>query len=403
MSVLIVSPFLDPGAVGEPKWCHDLAQALSRRVDTTIIALSPVAGDKSVAELFPHARVYETPCWQRRILPRRMDQIIKPDYLKFYRFARRVLQDMPGKDRLTCAHQFGPLGMRYPTPLHDQKIPYVFGPLGGSLPFPPGFGDRPRGDPWFYRLRDIDGLRFKFDPLLRASYGNAACLVGVADYVREVLSPIPLRDFATHAEVTAPKAADELVIRERLGSPGPLKLLIVSRLIFSKGIHHALEGLARVRADMPEWSLDVLGEGPYRAQLQAMANDMGLTDNVRFHGHVTRAQVDGFYRSADMFLFPTIREPSGSVIFEAMSWGLPIIAADYGGPGTHIKDSFGIRIPVHDPQQFSSDFGNAILRLARDDEIRSEYARNALRVAKTDCSMDEMADFFLGLYKRIAA
>ncbi len=404
MRVLITSAFIDPNVVGEPRWCYDLAKGISERIETIIISQTPVHGRTTIAELFPHATVYENRGWDLAFLDKRIRALVKPNYLKFYRFAEQIIRTKIAPGTISCAHQFGPLGMRYPTPLRKTGIPYIVGPVGGSLPLPAGFDRGSTQDPWYYKLREFDRLRFRFDPALRASYQNAEYLVGAGNYVEGVLSDMSLKRFVMHSQRIAPPVNADVagLIEARARRTGPLRLLAVSRLIYSKGLHYLLQALGAIQDTLPEWRLDILGEGVYRGELERLSQSLGLSDRVHFHGHRPRGEVDGFYRDADMFLFPTIREPSGTVTFECMSWGLPIIAADYGGPATHVKDDYGVRVPVASPQGFVDGLAAAIMRLGGSAELRASMGRNAVKAAQDDHSIEEMVDFFVDLYRRIA-
>jgi glycosyltransferase involved in cell wall biosynthesis len=405
MRVLIVSPFIDPQAVGEPRWCYDLAVALTQRHDCTILSQRPVNRDFGLADLFPGVATHEAPAWPVHKLPRRLNALLKPNYVRFYRFAREWLGKPENRSGIACAHHFGPLGMRYPTPLYDAGIPYVFGPLGGSLQLPPGLTGRPTREPWYYRLRDFDAMRFRHDPLLRASYANAAVLVGVAGYVRDLLPDLPLRRFETFSEIAAkpPREGLDAIVAARKGRAGPLRFLCVSRLIFTKGVQYALRALAERRDALPDWRLDVLGDGVYRPELARLTADLGLADRVVFHGHVARQTVDDHYRDADAFLFPTVREPSGAVLFEAISWGLPVVTVDYGGPGTHADASFAIKASVENEARLIAELGDAIEALATSPELRERLGAGAVAAARSRFGMDAMVDFYDRLYRDIRA
>jgi glycosyltransferase involved in cell wall biosynthesis len=398
MTILLVSPFLDPDAVGEPRWCYDLAKAISMRTETIIVSQTPRKRSYTVADLFPEAQVHEHRPWEMDWLPKRVHALIKPNYFNFYRHARRAIARLDHR-AIRCAHQFGPLALRYPSPLRQSGLPYVIGPLGGSLPTPPAFCSDNGGQPWYYKLRDLDGMRFRHDPWLRSSYENAACVVGVAPYVRDVLGSMKLRDFAVWPEVAArsPGADIDAVLARRKARTGPVRFLVVSRLIFSKGVHYALRAAAKLDRSL-DWHIDILGDGPMRGELQGLIASLSLGDRVTMHGHVPRARVDDFYRDADVFLFPSIREPSGAVVFEAMSWGLPMISANYGGPAAHVDDSFGRRVPVDGQEAYVDGLAQAMAELAVSAESRSLMGMAALASAKTRHSMEAMAEFYLNLY-----
>ena len=71
-----------------------------------------------------------------------------------------------------------------------------------------------------------------------------------------------------------------------------------------------------------------------------------------------------FTLTRTFFLFPSFREPGGIAVFEAMSNGLALIVADRGGPGAVVDDTCGIRVPVTEPEEFSSKIADAIQQLA---------------------------------------
>lgn len=334
-------------------------------------------------------------------LPKRIHALIKPNYMLFYHHARKAIRRARAAGAISCAHHFGPLALRYPTPLRGMGIPYIFGPLGGSLPTPPAFNGGQGSQPWYYRLRDFDGMRFRYDPWLRSSYQDAACVVGVADYVRDVLSPMKLRDFASFPEIAArpPEADVDALVAQRAKRTGPVRFLIVSRLIFSKGVHFAVRAASLLSGER-DWRIDILGAGPMQAELEAEIASLGLGSRVALHGHVARGTVDEFYRDADIFLFPSIREPSGAVVFEAMSWGLPMISADYGGPAAHVCDAFGRRVGVGSEAGFVDGLADAMRELISAAEVREKMGRAALRAARERHSIDAMASFFLDLYRR---
>jgi glycosyltransferase involved in cell wall biosynthesis len=104
-----------------------------------------------------------------------------------------------------------------------------------------------------------------------------------------------------------------------------------------------------------------------------------LTEQVRFHGKVERSRVDDFYRAADIFVFPSYREPGGSVVTEAMAYGLPLIVSDNGGPGWTVDETAGIRLHPDSPGQYAADLAEAITRLVKDRKTRLELGAGARR------------------------
>ena len=68
-------------------------------------------------------------------------------------------------------------------------------------------------------------------------------------------------------------------------------------------------------------------------------------------------------RAMRTFIFPSYREPGGTVVHEAMAYGLPMIVSDTGGPGSAVDDSSGIRVHPETPEQYAADLAAAVARL----------------------------------------
>lgn len=121
-------------------------------------------------------------------------------------------------------------------------------------------------------------------------------------------------------------AVPERVTRELPVGQSPfVRLLAVGRLIPSKNLGFLLGVLAGMR-DLP-WTLDIVGDGPERAALEAAAGP--VADRVTFHGH--RDDVGRFYDSADLLCFPSRLENAPLVALEAMARGVPTIAVRADG------------------------------------------------------------------------
>ena len=126
-------------------------------------------------------------------------------------------------------------------------------------------------------------------------------------------------------------------------------------------------------------SLDIVGDGCDRGACEALARQLGLGQRVRFHGWLPRERIDAFYRDADVFVFPSYREPGGNVTFEAMGHGLPLVVSDRGGPGTVVDETCGIRVHPDSPDQYAQDLASAVGRLVREPALRLALGQGARR------------------------
>jgi teichuronic acid biosynthesis glycosyltransferase TuaC len=123
----------------------------------------------------------------------------------------------------------------------------------------------------------------------------------------------------------APLARDEA--RRALGWPDQPTLLVVGRLLESKGQHLAIEALNA----LPEFCLCIVGEGPRHAALQALARQHGVAERVRFCGQVEHTALARYYSAADLLVLPSEREGMPNVVLEAMACGTDLVATAVGG------------------------------------------------------------------------
>ncbi len=122
-------------------------------------------------------------------------------------------------------------------------------------------------------------------------------------------------------------------LRARLGLPSDAVLLVVAtRLEFEKGVHLALEALARLRPAERCLYLLVAGKGVYGPTLERRAQALGLGGHVRWLGFVEHTDLPSLLAGSDIFVFASLQPESMTLsILEAQAAGLPVVASDAGG------------------------------------------------------------------------
>jgi glycosyltransferase involved in cell wall biosynthesis len=356
--VLLVAPTIDGTDIGEAWVAYQWVINLAARHDLTVLTYRK-RGRPPIADQLPGVRVIE---WQEPPIvgrAERLNSLLKPAYFPFarsaHRWIRRALSRGEGFD---IAHQPLPVAMRYPSPLAATPIPYVIGPVGGGLQSPPSFNAEDTAA-WYVRLRQFDSFRLHHDPWLRRSYEQAACVLGIAPYVRELLGNLNIRRLEYMSETALIELPGEV---SRPHVAGPMRLLFVGRVIRTKGARDLVAAVAQlVDVDV---QVDIVGAGFDLQACQELAHQLGVANKIVFHGSVPRNEVDNFYRQADVFVFPSYREPGGNVVFEAMGYGLPLIVCELGGPGAAVDHECAIRLRVSNPEQYAADLAVAITQLA---------------------------------------
>lgn len=117
--------------------------------------------------------------------------------------------------------------------------------------------------------------------------------------------------------------------------PSPLVersgLLFVGRLVEGKGVHHLLDAVASLVQHKPEITLQIVGDGPARKELEARVRELGIASKVNFLGARSPSDVPAFFQTAEILVMPSLQEGLGLVAAEALSCLCPVVAFDIPG------------------------------------------------------------------------
>ena len=122
--------------------------------------------------------------------------------------------------------------------------------------------------------------------------------------------------------------------------PAHVVISYVGRCVRGKGIDTLLSALSALRA--PAWCLQVVGDGPQRKRLEALARKLALAEQVRFLGIRQNTEVWRILDQTDLFVFPSRIDGWGAVVNEALMSGTPVLCSDYCGAADLIRaNGFG--------------------------------------------------------------
>jgi glycosyltransferase involved in cell wall biosynthesis len=180
---------------------------------------------------------------------------------------------------------------------------------------------------------------------------------------------------APHTTDIAPFHA---VGRARGASPDPARqvtVLHVGRLIPRKGVDRLMQAVALASSSEANVRLVLVGSGPEEARLRALGARLGIADAVEFQGFVDQPGLPAVYAEADVFAFPTLDDPFGIVLLEAMAAGLPVVASPFGGATADLVEE-GRNGFVADPDDTAA-WARALVALAADGGLRRSMGGRA--------------------------
>ncbi|MDP8245114.1 MAG: glycosyltransferase [Candidatus Hinthialibacter antarcticus] len=198
------------------------------------------------------------------------------------------------------------------------------------------------------RGSDVPGYnqRFGLDyivlkPLLQRIYSNAAAVVANSDGLKHLYE----NAFPHLSASVIPNGIDmdafHPVEREW---DGPLSLISVGRMIPRKGFDVLLRACAVLHQDKIPFQSHLVGDGPEEANLKTLADELGVSDRVIFHGGLTREQIAALLPRCHAFVLPSYAEGMANAALEAMACGLPLLLTDVGG-SRELIDGNGAIVP----------------------------------------------------------
>ncbi|MBI2899309.1 MAG: glycosyltransferase [Planctomycetes bacterium] len=172
------------------------------------------------------------------------------------------------------------------------------------------------------------------------------------------------------------------------------RILFVGLLYERKAPEILIAAFARVRAQLPHASLDLVGEGPDRGRLEEQAARLGLSGSVRFHGGLPHERVLDMMELADVFCLPSRREGWPLVAVEALAAGLPIIGSDIGGIREIVRPELGRLVPAGNDEELA----RALIA-----SLETSWDRARIRDEAAKFDWERIADRYVGVYEEAVA
>lgn len=184
------------------------------------------------------------------------------------------------------------------------------------------------------------------------------------------------------------------------GSPfveADLRILYVGQLIRRKGLEWLIRALAILRKSFKSRMMCILvGEGNDRGRLESLVSELGLGDSVRFTGRLSDKELFLHYRTANVFVLPSLSEGCPVSILEAMFFGVPVVATDI--PGT--RDNFHEYATLVPPRN-DAELATAIEHICSDSVTASDRSRKCRSLVTERNSFQRFARDYERLYFRL--
>jgi glycosyltransferase involved in cell wall biosynthesis len=401
LRILLLGPDCNPETVSIPYVTYSHAAALAELHDVTLAARAPVEKPlRSAKAAFRAIEVVRMPLLER-IFAWSLRRIFKYNYdtqvltafgipfsVAFEWYAWRQFRRRIFAGEYDVVLRLVPMSPAMPSPfaffLRRGPIPFVLGPLNGGLPWPSGFTQLEKQKEWISNLRSL----YRYVPFARSTYRHATAIIAASSQTYS--------EFAKYCDklffVPEPGISRSLCLDEsRKSDPGAkLELIFVGGLVPRKACDLALRAAAPLlRSDGARFT--VVGDGWERQRYEELAKSLGIEKAVEFCGWVKHAEVLQRLRSADVMVFPSIRDNGAGIVFEALGSGAVPIVADFGGPGDIVRPDVGFKVPLTTENEIVSQIENILTELARNRELLNRLRERGIAYARERLTWDAKA------------
>jgi glycosyltransferase involved in cell wall biosynthesis len=285
--------------------------------------------------------------------------------------------------------------------LYDLGVPVVIGPMCGGIDFPPGFQYLETPFNQFstrFGRSTSQLLHQRFPGKLRAD-----ALLVANDRTAQAL-PSGYRGQVHHVVESGVDLSIWQPVNRVEPLPGqPTRFVYMARFVEQKGIPFLIEAFKPV-AEQTNAVLELIGSGDLFEATKAQVNALNIGDQVNFHGWMKLQDAAELIRDCDVYVVPAIRDCGGCAMLESMAMGLPVIAANWAGPGDYADDNSGLRVDVSSRENFVKGLTEAMLHLAKSPALCRQLGEGSKqRVRENYFDWDAKVDRVLEIFQTVLA
>lgn len=320
-------------------------------------------------------------------------------YLMWQKSAYSFVKELHKKENYDIVHHVTLGDFRYLGPYWKLGVKVVFGPVGGAQLTPEVFMPYVVGEKKSENLRQWINSFVAKAPFYRKALNNTSLVLAANQETQSFLQGCMSKPEKCVLLTENGVQTEHLEGYTEKEFSDTTTLLWSGRMVNRKGLSFLLDAIRLIPANQ-KFCLILVGDGPEKCILEDKAKSLGLKEKVFFTGCVTYEEMQKFYKQADIFVFPSLRETTGTVLFEAMSNGLPVISFNQNGAKLLLDDSCGIRVKIDQSlSEIQQDFADAVLKLMEDKNLRKNMGRNAYQKIISQYVWEKKCEQFYIRYK----
>lgn len=300
-------------------------------------------------------------------------KIWPPSYYWFYRKwqqkAYRKALELDKTLDFDLIHQLNMVGYREPGYLWKMNKPLVWGPIGGFniTPWNMLASMGLKGFVFYFSRNMMNLWQMYTGQRVKKAMQRANALIAATQNEADTISKLYERESTVIPEVGFSGKEIKFAPRDRCKT---LKICWCGQFTPRKSLNLLIEAASLVTSDV---ELHVLGDGECANKWKRMAARIPNL-HINWYGWMERSKGMAIMQGCDVFCITSLSDLTSTVLLEALSYGLPVIALDHCGFTNVITDECGIKIPIRQKEQVVKDIAMAIDGIAADEERRKRMS-----------------------------
>ena len=188
---------------------------------------------------------------------------------------------------------------------------------------------------------------------------------------------------------------ERIALREELGFSGPT-IMYAGRFAREKNIDVLLASIAVIKKTIPDIILVLAGNGLIKNELEDLAMHLGIENNIRYLGVLSKPELGKLYAAADVCATASTSEAQSMTMLEAMAYGLPMVGVDTPGLREHINDQNGRLAKPNDPESLARE----IIAVLKDEVLHKRLSDGGIAFAK-QFSAESIAKEWEAVYSEV--
>jgi glycosyltransferase involved in cell wall biosynthesis len=261
-----------------------------------------------------------------------------------YFLAKRLVNE----NKYDFIHHVTFVSIRQPSFLGFLEPPFIFGPVGGGE-----YSTKQLNSSLLtYRakivelVRDVSNRLIKYDPLMNITFKSATIVYATSNQTAACIPRRYREKTRIQLGVGLPedtRSSSQTLKKENVEK---IRILYAGQLIYWKGVHLTIMAAKQLVENGIPIELTIVGSGREETALRNLAERESLGDIIRWIPWMPREEILKLYSNYDCFLYPSMHDSGGFVVLEALSYGLPVVCLDIGGPGKIVNSSCGAAVSV---------------------------------------------------------